>query len=155
MKWVTRERARVDRVACPWLIAHFIDPQPQFLFVPVATVLEVAQREHAIPYDIPNVELGHHGPQCSSDAFIERFELDDPALSKLAPIVRGADTEGRDVTPNRRDSTRRRRAFRPTAAMTSTIWSASFRCATRIARSAAPRHRRRKQSPVRAACGSI
>jgi protein-tyrosine-phosphatase len=99
MKWVTRERARVDRIACPWLIARFIDPRPEFLFVPSAKVLETAKREDAIPYDIPNVELGHHGPQCSFDAFIERFELDDPALLKLAPIVRGADTEDRGLTP--------------------------------------------------------
>src|SRR4029077_2161681 len=87
MKWVTRERARVDRIACPWLITRFVDPDPKFLFVPVAQVLETAKRESAIPYDIPSVELGHHGPQCSFDAFIDRFELDDPALSKLAPIV--------------------------------------------------------------------
>ena len=78
MKWVTRERARVDRIACPWLIKRFVDPDPQFLFVPVAQVLETAKRESAIPYDIPDVELGHHGPQCSFDAFIDRFELDDP-----------------------------------------------------------------------------
>src|SRR5687767_8076905 len=99
MKWVTREHARVDRIACPWLITRFVDPEPQFLFVPAAEVLETARRENAVPYDIPNVELGHHGPQCSFDAFIERFELDDPALGKLAPIVRGADTEDRGLTP--------------------------------------------------------
>jgi hypothetical protein len=99
MKWVTRERARVDRIACPWLITRFIDPGPQFLFVPAPEVLETAKRQNAIPYDIPNVELGHRGRQCSFDAFIERFELDDPALLKLAPIVRGADTEDRGLTP--------------------------------------------------------
>jgi len=99
MKWVTRERARVDRIACPWLIARFVDPDPQFLFVPATQVLETAKREGAIPYDVPNVELGHHGPKCSFDAFIERFELDDPALGKLAPIVRGADTDDRGLTP--------------------------------------------------------
>jgi protein-tyrosine-phosphatase len=99
MKWVTRERARVDRIACPWLITRFVDPEPQFSFVPAAKVLDTAKREDAIPYDIPNVELGHHGPHCSFDAFIERFELDDPALLKLAPIVRGADTDDRGLTP--------------------------------------------------------
>ena len=99
MKWVTRERARVDRIACPWLISRFVDPEPQFVFVPAAKVLETARRENAIPYDIPNVELGHHGPECSFDAFIERFELDDPALLKLASIVRGADTDDRGLTP--------------------------------------------------------
>jgi protein-tyrosine-phosphatase len=99
MKWVTRERARVDRIACPWLISRFVDPEPRFLFVPATDVLNTARRENAIPYDIPDVELGHHGPQCSFDAFIERFELDDPALGKLALIVRGADTDDRSLTP--------------------------------------------------------
>jgi protein-tyrosine-phosphatase len=98
MKWVTRERARVDRIACPWLITRFVDPRPEFLFVPASKVLDTAKRENAIPYDIPNVELGHHGPQCSFDAFIERYELDDPGLLKLAPIVRGADTDDRGLT---------------------------------------------------------
>jgi len=99
MKWVTRERARVDRIACPWLITRFIDPEPEFLFVPVKDVLTVAEREHAIPYDIPDVELGHRGPLCSFDAFIERYELADPALTTLAAIVRGADTDDRGLTP--------------------------------------------------------
>ena len=99
MKWITRERARVDRIACPWLISRFIDPEPEFLFVPAQQVLAASKREHAIPYDIPDVELGHHGPQCSFDAFIDRYELADPALALLAPIVRGADTEARGLTP--------------------------------------------------------
>jgi protein-tyrosine-phosphatase len=99
MKWVTRERARVDRIACPWLISRFVDPDPTFLFVPARQVLDVARREDAIPYDVPNVDLGHHGPQCSFDAFIARYELDDPALASLARIVRGADTEDRGLTP--------------------------------------------------------
>ena len=99
MKWITRERARVDRIACPWLISRFIDPKPEFLFVPSSQVRETAAREGAIPYDIPNVELGHHGPQCSFDAFVERYELTDPALAGLARIVRGADTDERALTP--------------------------------------------------------
>src|SRR5262245_55368636 len=99
MKWVTRERARVDRIACPWLISRFIDPKPEFLFVPANQVLDAAKRENAIPYDIPNVELGHHGPQCSFDAFVERYDLADPALAALARIVRGADTDDRRLTP--------------------------------------------------------
>lgn len=99
MKWITRERARVDRIACPWLISRFIDPRPEFLFVPAAEVLSEAKRHHAIPYDVPSVELGHHGPKCSFDAFIERYELADPALGLLAPIVRGADTEDRGLRP--------------------------------------------------------
>jgi protein-tyrosine-phosphatase len=99
MKWVTRERARVDRIACPWLITRFVDPKPEFLFVPSSQVLDVAKRESAIAYDIPNVELGHHGAECSFDAFVHRYELDDPALAKLAVIVRGADTDARGITP--------------------------------------------------------
>src|SRR5262249_16768212 len=99
MKWVTRERARVDRIACPWLVTRFVDAQPEFLFVPTDRVREVAKRENAIPYDIPDVELGHQGPRCSFDAFIERYELADPALAALAPIVRGADTDDRALTP--------------------------------------------------------
>jgi protein-tyrosine-phosphatase len=99
MKWITRERARVDRIACPWLITRFIDQAPEFLFVPAPEVLAAAKREHAIPYDVPDVELGHHGRRCSFDAFVERYELDDPALCALALIVRGADTEDRGLTP--------------------------------------------------------
>ena len=99
MKWITRERARVDRIACPWLISRFIDARPEFLFVPANQVRDVARRDHAIPYDIPNVELGHHGPQCSFDAFVERYELAEPALGMLARIVRGADTDDRALTP--------------------------------------------------------
>jgi len=99
MKWITRERARVDRIACPWLISRFIDPKPAFLFVPANQVLEAAKREGAIPYDVPNVELGHHGAQCSFDAFVDRYELDDPALATLTKIVRGADTDDRGLTP--------------------------------------------------------
>jgi hypothetical protein len=99
MKWVTRERARVDRIACPWLISRFIDPAPELRFVPADRVLEVATREDAIPYDVPGVELGHHGPHCSFDAFLERYELADPALVRLAAIVRGADTDQRGLTP--------------------------------------------------------
>jgi protein-tyrosine-phosphatase len=99
MKWITRERARVDRIACPWLISRFIDPQPEFVFVPANQVVEQAKKRNAIPYDVPDVELGHHGPECSFDAFVARYEIDDPALKKLAVIVRGADTEDRGITP--------------------------------------------------------
>jgi protein-tyrosine-phosphatase len=99
MKWITRERARVDRIACPWLISRFIDPKPEFLFVPAREVRVAAERERAIAYDVPDVELGHHGPQCSFDAFIDRYELADPALATLAAIVRGADTDDRGLTP--------------------------------------------------------
>jgi hypothetical protein len=98
MKWVTRERARVDRIACPWLISRFIDKEPTFLFVPTSQVMQVAERERAIPYDVPNVELGHHGERCSFDAFLDKYKLTDPALQALATIVRGADTDARQLT---------------------------------------------------------
>jgi len=99
MKWVTREKARVDRIACPWLITRFIDRDPVFLFVAPDEVLEVAEREAAIPYDVPGVELGHHGDRCSFDAFLDKYALSDPALQILAHIVRGADTDARQLTP--------------------------------------------------------
>jgi protein-tyrosine-phosphatase len=99
MKWITREHARVDRIACPWLIGRFIDPKPEFLFVPASEVLAAAQREDAIPYDVPHAELGHHGRACSFDAFVDGYELHDPALGALARIVRGADTDDRELTP--------------------------------------------------------
>ena len=99
MKWITREKARVDRIACPWLIARFIDRQATFLFVPKEQVLDVAKREAATPYDIPGVELGHHGERCSFDAFLDTYRLEDPALQALARIVRGADTDARQLTP--------------------------------------------------------
>src|SRR4051794_18639949 len=81
MKWVTRERVKVDRVACPWLIRKFVDPQAEFLFVPADRVMETAQAEGAIPYDVPNVELGHHGKECSFEAVVKKYNLgSDPAL---------------------------------------------------------------------------
>jgi hypothetical protein len=99
MKWVTRARPMVDRIACPWLIKRFVDPEAEFLYVPADQVLAVAEREGATPYDIPGVNLGHHGPECSFDAIIKSFNLSDPALDQLALIVRGADTDARDLTP--------------------------------------------------------
>ena len=99
MKWVTREKARVDRIACPWLIDRFIDREPVFLFVPAGEVMKVAEREQAIAYDVPDVELGHHGDECSFDAFLDKYKLDDPDLRALALIVRGADTAQRQLTP--------------------------------------------------------
>jgi len=99
MKWVTRERPKIDRIACPWLIDRFIDREPEFLYVPSDKVLEAAEQTGATPYDIPGVELSHVGGKCSFDAFLERYELRDPALVRLAPIVRGADTSRLDLTP--------------------------------------------------------
>ena len=97
MKWVTRRKARVDRIACPWLIQRFIDPDAEFLFVPEDQVMDTARREDAVPFDVPGVELGHHGERCSFDAFLEKYRLSDPALRALGEIVRGADTEARHI----------------------------------------------------------
>ena len=99
MKWVTRERPKIDRIACPWLIARFIDKEPEFLYVRAESVLSVAEATGAIPYDIPGVELSHVGEECSFDAFLKKYALIDPALQQLAAIVRGADTSRLDMTP--------------------------------------------------------
>ena len=93
MKWITREKVKVDRVACPWLIKKFVDPKAEFLFVPADKVMEIAAREQAIPYDVPNVEFGHHGKACSFEAILQKHNLDDPALVLLGKIVNGADTD--------------------------------------------------------------
>jgi hypothetical protein len=102
MKWVTRANPKVDRVACPWLIKKFVDSDAEFLYAPADQVMTVAEREGATAYDVPNVELGHHGDECSFDAIIRKYELRDPALEKLALIVRGADTSAKDLTPESR-----------------------------------------------------
>jgi hypothetical protein len=99
MKWVTRERPKIDRIACPWLIARFIDREPEFLFVPAGEVLATARDRNAIPYDVPDVELTHVGERCSFDAFLRKYGLDDPALAELAVIVRGADTARPELAP--------------------------------------------------------
>ena len=99
MQWVTRERPKIDRVACPWLITRFIDPAAEFLFVPTAEVSAVAARTGAIPFDVEGVELTHDGPLCSFDAILKKYRLTDPALQELAVIVRGADTARLDLAP--------------------------------------------------------
>jgi hypothetical protein len=91
MKWITRERVKVDRVACPWLIKKFVDPEAEFLFVPAEKVLEVAEREQAIPFDVPGVELGHHEGKCTFEAIVEKYQIEGPAMHLLAQIVQGAD----------------------------------------------------------------
>ena len=102
MKWVTRARPKVDRVACPWLIRRFVDPRAEFLYVPADQVAAVAAREGATPFDVANAELGHRGPECSFDAIVRKYNLTDPALQRLALIVRGADTDAKDLTPESR-----------------------------------------------------
>ena len=99
MKWITRERPKIDRIACPWLVTRFIDREPEFLYVPASQVFEVARSSGAIPYDIPGAELSHVGELCSFDAFLKKYALDEPALQTLAAIVRGADTSRLGLTP--------------------------------------------------------
>ncbi|MEW6292373.1 MAG: chromate resistance protein ChrB domain-containing protein [Pseudomonadota bacterium] len=93
MKWITRERPKIDRIACPWLIARFVDKNPEFLYVPGGDVMRIAAETGAIPYDVPDVELGHQGDRCSFDAFIAKYRIEDKALGKLALIVRAADCD--------------------------------------------------------------
>ncbi len=102
MKYVTRKHVKVDRVACPWLITRFVDAGAEFLFVEPGDVMAVAERENAIPFDVRDVELGHHGEECSFDAVIKKYRLDAPGLERLALIVRGADTAAKDLTPESR-----------------------------------------------------
>jgi len=92
MKWVTRSHVHVDRVACPWLISRFVDSQAEFVYVPKNRVMQVAKEQEAIPFDVPDVELGHHGDGCSFDAIIKKYDLRDPGLLLLAKIVNAADT---------------------------------------------------------------
>ena len=98
-RWVTRERPKIDRIACPWLIRRFVDPQAQFLYVPPKAVLDVAKEKQAVPYDVADVHFSHEGEACSFDAFLRHFRLTDPALRSLATIVRGADTSRLELAP--------------------------------------------------------
>lgn len=93
MKWVTRERPKIDRLACPWLIQRFIDAEAEIHYVPAAKVLAVAETQGAIAFDVPGVELSHCGPLCSFDAFLAKYHLEDEGLARLAEIVRAADTD--------------------------------------------------------------
>lgn len=97
MKWATREKAKVDRIACPWLIKRFVDKDAEFRYLPSDT--DWKQLQDTIPYDVPGAELGHHGPECSFDAILKKYKLTDPALLLLAKIVRAADTEDKSLSP--------------------------------------------------------
>jgi hypothetical protein len=99
-RWVTRERPKIDRIACPWLVARFVDPEAEFVYVPPKEVLRAAQEKQAIPYDVPDVHFSHDGELCSFDTFLKTYRLTgDPALTRLAVIVRGADTARPDLAP--------------------------------------------------------
>lgn len=99
MKWITRERPKIDRIACPWLIKNFVDPDAEFLYVPANEVLAKSKELDAIPYDIPGVEYSHEGEFCTFDTIIKRHNINDPALLQLSIIVRGADTDRFDIAP--------------------------------------------------------
>ena len=98
-RWVTRERPKIDRIACPWLINRFVDPEAEFLYVPAADVRRIGAEREAIPYDIPDVKFSHEGERCSFDAFLKAFFLGEPALDELAEVVRGADTGRLELAP--------------------------------------------------------
>ena len=99
MKWITRERPKIDRIACPWLIKRFIEAEAEFLYVPADAVFRMAEESGAIPYDIPGAEFSHVGELCSFDIFWQKYRLTDPALQTLVVIVRGADTDRLDLAP--------------------------------------------------------
>lgn len=99
MKWITRERPKIDRIACPWLIRKYIDADAEFIFVPSDKVLEIAHLQGATPFDIPDVELSHRGKYCTFDTILKKYKLNDPALKIMAPIIRGADTDRHDFSP--------------------------------------------------------
>jgi hypothetical protein len=99
MKWITRERPKIDRIACPWLIKNFVDPEAEFIFVPKEQVFDKAGALNAIPYDIPGAEYSHEGDQCTFDFILRKHQLNDPALSEMALIIRGADTHRFDLSP--------------------------------------------------------
>jgi AraC-like DNA-binding protein len=97
MKWITRERPKIDRLACPWLIKRFIDEQAEIIYVPFEQVIQQAKKLHATPFDIPDVEFTHYGAECTFDYFIKKFKITDQAVLILAPIVRGADTDHHEL----------------------------------------------------------
>ena len=99
MKWITREHVKVDRVACPWLIKKFVDKDAEFIFVPADKVIAEARRLDATPYDVKDVELGHHGKECSFEAILKKYKLTEPALQEMATIILGADTSRHDLSP--------------------------------------------------------
>jgi hypothetical protein len=97
MKWITRERPKIDRIACPWLIMHFVDQDAEFIYVPKDKVFEEAQKQQAIPYDIPGAEYSHYGEECTFDYIVKKHRITDDAVLQIARIVRGADTHRFDL----------------------------------------------------------
>lgn len=99
MKWITRERPKIDRIACPWLIKNFVDEQAEFIYVPKEKVFLKAMELNAIPYDIPGAEYSHEGDRCTFDYIVDKHHIEDPAVHQLAVIVRGADTDSFELAP--------------------------------------------------------
>jgi len=99
MKWITRERPKIDRIACPWLIKNFVDKEAEFIYVPKEQVFDKAKELNAVPYDIPGAEYSHYGEECTFDFIIRKHQLNDPVLNQLALIVRGADTDKFNIAP--------------------------------------------------------
>ena len=99
MKWITRERPKIDRIACPWLIRNFVDPDAEFIYVPKDQVFQRARQLNAIPYDIPGAEYSHNGDDCTFDYIVKRHKITDTAVHRIAKIVRGADTDSFDLAP--------------------------------------------------------
>src|SRR6478736_961854 len=99
MKWITRERPKIDRIACPWLIKRFVDPEAEFIYVPKEDVFSKASELNAIPYDIPGAEYSHYGQECTFDYILRKHELNDKVLAQIATIVRGADTDHFEIAP--------------------------------------------------------
>lgn len=97
MKWITRERPKIDRIACPWLIRRFVDSESEFIYVPFAEVLRKAEELNAIPFDIPNVEFTHYNEECTFDYIVKKYGIKDPAIKIIAGIVRGADTDRHEI----------------------------------------------------------
>lgn len=99
MKWITRERPKIDRIACPWLIKRFVDAEAEFIYVPKEKVFEEAKKLNAIPYDIPGAGYSHYGDECTFDYIVRKHKLDDAAVNQIAIIVRGADTDRFELAP--------------------------------------------------------
>ena len=99
MKWITRERPKIDRLACPWLITRFVDEKAEIIYVPFDLVLSQSKKLKAIPFDIPDVEFTHYGNECTFDYFIKKYKIKDKAVLAMAPIVRGADTDHHELSP--------------------------------------------------------
>lgn len=99
MKWITRERPKIDRIACPWLIKNFVDKEAEFIYVPKDQVFDKAKEMNAVAYDVPGAEYSHYGDECTFDFIVKKHQLSDPAIRQLAVIVRAADTNRFDLAP--------------------------------------------------------